>query len=231
MKKILLTLAVGAVAVSAAFAQGTIAVYSTSATFSMYTNNATYSSAKNGVYDITGGKTATTANGFYYALLYQSYNAGLTAMNPLDSNYALGLMATNFTLAGSIRAAGSGSGAAVTGWAAPTDGTYATSGRENFLLVGWSASLGTTWSAVSSQLQSGNWSANGFFGVSALGNSYAGGGPLSLGAVNIFGASGGGSNGGLTGGVTLYAVPTPEPTTLALGALGSAAMLLIRRRK
>jgi hypothetical protein len=67
----------------------------------------------------------------------------------------------------------------------------------------------------------------GFFGVSALGDAYAGGGPDALPAVSIFGTTGG-APGGLTEGLTLYVVP--EPATMALGMLGGA-VLLFRRRK
>ena len=235
MKKIIVAIAASLITVGAVYSQGTIAVYSISSTFSMYTNNAAYSAAKNGVLDITGGKTATAANGFYYALLFQPYNAGLTAINPLDSNYALGMNATNFGVAGGIRGVGAASGGAVTGWAEPTDGSYLTAERNNFLLVGWSASVGTNWAQVSAELTANSWIANGFFGVSALGNSYAGAGPNSLSAVSIFGVTAN-APGGLANGITLFSVtagggPVPEPSTMALAALGGASLLLFRRRK
>ena len=235
MKRILLAISVLAVAASSSFAQGTIQVYSTSATFAIYTNNSTYTAALNGVYDTTGGKTAIAANGFYYALLFQPYNAGLSTINPLSSTYALGMMATNLPVAGGIRGAGGATGSAVTGWDAPTDANYNTAERNNFLLVGWSASLGSSWLTVSNELSTGTWSANGFFGVSALGNAYAGAGSNTLPAVSVFSVTTG-APGGLATGLTLYSVtagggPVPEPSTMALAALGGASLLLFRRRK
>lgn len=219
-----------AAATTAMFAQGTVSVNSSSAAFAMFINNATYNSSLNGVYDTTGAKTATAANGYYYALLTQTYNAGLSVINPLDANWSLGMMAANnITLAGSIKGVGGAAGAPIAGWAAPTGATYDTAGRDSFILVGWSSSLGSTWASVASQLQSGNWN-TGYFGVSGLGNGYAGGGPNSLNAPSIFGASTG-MPGGLTGGITMYATPVPEPGTMALAALGGASLLLFRRRK
>jgi hypothetical protein len=227
-----MALAIGTFATGMAFAQGTIAVYSINSTFATYINSTAYSSSLNGVYNTTGGKTAATANSYYYALLYQPYSAGLTTVNPLDSGYTLGMTAVNYTgFAGGIKGTGGSSGTAVAGWSAPTDPTYGTSEEANFVLVGWSANLGTTWSAVSAELSSGNWLADGYFGVSSLGYSYAGGGPNTLNAVNIFGVSQG-APGGLANGITLYSVSVvPEPCTMALLGLGGLSMFMIRRRK
>jgi hypothetical protein len=144
-------------ATSAVFADGLITVFNTATPYLTYTNSSSYNSSLNGIYDTTQGKAASAANGFYYALLFQPYNAGLANINPLDPNYVVGMMATNLGPAGGIIGSGSVAGAAITGWDAPTGPTYDTSERNNFLLVGWSANLGATWSAISLQLQTGNW--------------------------------------------------------------------------
>lgn len=213
-----------------AFSQGLVSVYTINASFANNTSATLYNSSLNGVYDAAGTKTAAAANGYYYALLVQPYNAGLSAINPLDPNYTLGMMATNY-LAGGIKGAGAGAGAPVANWAAPSGAAYNTAGQDNFLLVGWSSSLGDTWSAVSAQLASGNWSQNGgFFGVSTLGNGYSGGGPNGLLAPSIFGSSAG-MPGGLASGITMYTTPVPEPTSMALVALGGVSLLLFRRSK
>jgi len=229
MKKLAVTLLACLVMKGAAFAQGTIAVYSINASSAMYTSSTLYNSSLNGVYNTTGTRTGTAANGFYYALLFQAPGASVTG-NPLDSGWAVGMMATNYGVAGGIRGAGAALGSPVAGWGAPTGSTYASAELNNFLLVGWSSNLGATWAEVAAQLASDNWIADGFFGVSALGSAYAGGGPNSLPAVNILGVSSG-APGGLTGGITMYTVLVPEPTTIAFMALGGASLLLFRRRK
>jgi len=231
MKILSITAAVLFAGIASSFGQGTIAVYEVSG-YLTYTNNATYSSGSNGVYSTSGGLAAATANAYYYALLIQpATNGTISTINPLDPNYSVGMLATNFGPAGGIRGPGAGSGTAVTPWAAPTAGTYSSAANQDYyLLVGWSANLGSTWSAVSAELNSSSWTTNGFFGVSKLGLGYAGGGPNSLTAPNIFGT--GVNAGGLTTGVTLYAVSAvPEPSTMALAALGGASLLLFRRRQ
>jgi len=237
MKKTILTVSLLAAGAVASFAQGTISVYTVAAGFAMYTDPATYTSAQNGVYVTTGtgvAKTPSTAASYYYALLVQPYTGNISTINPLDSNWAVGMMATNY-VTGGIRGPGAGNGAAVTGlstagttYNAPVAGT-----EDYFLLVGWSATLGSTWtgaSGVQSQLSSGTWANNGYFGTSSLGYAYGGGGASSLPAPSIFGVSTG-APGGLTAGVTMYAVTTPEPSTIALAGMGIASLLALRRRK
>jgi len=87
-----------------------------------------------------------------------------------------------------------------------------------FIVAAWSAADGSTYAAA---LASGD--ANGYTGLSALGFVT----PLAppSGAPNTFGTAA-----GQVGGFTLV-TPVPEPTTLALGGLGAAALLMFRRRK
>jgi len=131
------------------------------------------------------GKTAITANGFQYALLIQSYTGALSlsATNPTTGGWNLalssgvGVIGVNGPSApqqGGIIGPGTTGGVAVDGWALPTAGTYDTAGHEYFMVAGWSSNLGT-WAQVQAQLTSGIWNANGFFGVSKIGDSYAGG--------------------------------------------------------
>jgi len=233
MKKTLLTLAVVATSAASVFAQGKINIYNITTAYLTYTNSGAYQSSDNGVYNTTGGKATTAANGFYYALLVQPDTSTITAINPLDPNYTLAAMATNYLVAGGLSAAGAGgtSGQTVANWAAPTGATYNTAPNQDYyLLVGWSASLGTTWSAVSAELAANNWAANGVFGVSQLGVGYAGGGPNSVTPPYIFGT--GVNPGGLSQGVTLFSVTSaPEPASMALIGLGGASLLLFRRKK
>jgi hypothetical protein len=188
----------------------------------------------------TSGKTAITAGGFYYALFVQTYTGSLSssATNPVANGWSLAtssgtpIIATNGTSGpqtGSILGPGGVGGVAIDGLALPSGGTYDTSGRDYFLIVGWSSSLGSSWSQVQNQLLSGNWLANGFFGVSAIGNTYAGGAnsltPQTLFSSNAQTIAG-------VGAFTLYSVsPVPEPSTLVLAGLGGLSLLAFRRKK
>ena len=230
MKKTILSLGLVVAGATSVFAQGVVAVYSTSSSYSIYTNTTTYTSALAGNYNTTGGKTVTTANQYYYALLVQPYSAGITTANPLDSNYQLSAYATNYVVAGGIRGEGAAAGGPAADWAAPTSSTYNSGTEDTFILVGWTASEGSSWLTVSNELATGNWtSTTGSFGVSAVGYGYSGGGPNTLTAPDVFGVSTG-MPGGLSGGLTLYAVPTPEPSTIALAGLGVSALVAFRRR-
>jgi len=236
MKKTIITVSMLAAGVLASFGQGTIAVYSIASGYANYTDPANYVSADNGAYVTTGtgvAKTASTAGAYYYALLVQPYTGSISTINPLDSNWAVGMMGTNFSTGG-IKGAGGSAGAAVTGLSTPGAAYNTTvAGTEDyFLLVGWSSNLGTSWTGtggVQSQLSSGNWAAQGYFGTSALGYAYGGGGANSLPAPSIYGVTTG-APGGLTAGVTLYATPTPEPSTIALAGMGIASLVALRRR-
>ena len=239
MKKVLSLLACVSIG-SLAYGQGTIQFnssnlgVSTNTAKSHFDNSGTETGG-------TAGKTAITAGGFYYALLIQSYTGTLSASATNVTGFGwtqavsagVPLVGTNGTAgpqAGSILGTGGAGGVAVDGWATPTGATYDTAGHEYIMVVGWSASLGTTWSAVSAQLQSGTWAANGFFGVSRIGDSYAGG-ANGLGGQSIFTLANAQTLTPITA-FTLYSVSSvPEPGTMALAALGGAAMLMFRRRK
>jgi len=212
------------------YSQGTIIMQNVNASYFISTNTAAFGSGLSGI----SGPTANVANTFLYALLIQPYNASLT------TNYAGSSAGWTFAeggtnvQTGAVKAPGGASGTGIGIWGAPTGATYDTGTRENFILVGWSSNLGLTWAGVQGQLNTGSWATNGFFGVSALGNTYAGGGPASLPAVTIWGTGAGPGAQGLPGGFNLYAVTSgtiPEPTTMALVGLGGLSLLLFRRRK
>lgn len=218
-------------------AQGTISVYNLNANYLIRTNSGlSHFSGGSTVTEGAGssGLAGTAANGYYYALLVAPYtgsydNSVLELSGANFANFTLGMMATNFGVAGGIRGNGGSAGAAVANWGSPTGASYDTGSQDYYFLVGWSANLGTTWAQVLAQAISGSWVANGFFGVSSLAYGYSGGGPNSLVAPNIFGT--GVNANGLTSGFTLYSVVVPEPTTFALAGLGAVALLGLRRRK
>ncbi len=221
MKKLVLSVAVVLAGLAVASAQGTIKFYNIGSSYLVSTNGTGTGVGQNGT---TTGLMDKTANSYYFALLMSS--AAPTSSNPLTGGWTVAqtggvnLVGNNYTLiAGGITGNGGANGVAVDGWAA---------GSTKYVeLVGWSASLGTTWSQITSQLSTG-WTSAGYYGVSSTGQVASGGvGTPASPAAALFGSTGQIASGWMLSGVS----PVPEPTTLALVALGGASLLLIRRRK
>jgi hypothetical protein len=158
--------------------------------------------------NITIGNNTTLANpGTYQVALL--WVAGTDTTTPLSSLSQIGLYAPS----------GSGNGAGyfydpvtITTGAATAGGTSAV-----FEVAGWQGNYASYAAAVAANALIGY---SGEF-VNPTGN--PGGSPATP-AAPISGAPGAGWNGNLL-------IPVPEPTTLALGGLGAAALLLFRRRK
>jgi len=109
----------------------------------------------------------------------------------------------------------SGGSTTVTGWQPGATMFYE--------VAAWESSLGTTFNP--------SWlttAPNGLFGISGSASGVAGGGSQSLPPLALFGAAGIANGFTLTGGGT---PPIPEPSSMALVGLGTAAMLIFRRRK
>lgn len=215
-----------------ALAQGKVNWSSISASFvTAQTNAQTYSplfgAGSTGAGTV--GATAGTADGFYYALLFNGVSvpasgvgvaqpttlAGLAAWNDT------GLKGMNNTTAGRLSVTGTTGTSVTVPWAVGV--------TQNVMLVGWSANLGSTWSAALTSLNSLNFVGNGFFGMSTTG--YIAAGSADPGTA-VFGSSDAGAGLPIRSLLTqLYLVPVPEPSTLALAGLGAASLLLFRRRK
>jgi hypothetical protein len=224
MKKLLLIAALIAANTVASYSQGLVSI-SLSAGSLISTNGPT----------ATGRITGLGA--FYFELLISS-NLGLvgsTANNILSSPTLLslwsdsGVSGTNGTsiLSGKIL---SRSSVMANGWALPGAPLY--DNPMAYMIVGWSANCGTTWSDVASGISSGDlWNAPGYFGTTVIAQNYAGGGPYALPAVNLWGNQTGTPGFGITTAPYLTLDYIPEPSTLALAGLGGLSLWLLRRRR
>ena len=143
---------------------------------------------------------------YYFALL-------TSAVGGNNFTFA-GIYATNESFAGLLTG---GTGVVVSGWAPGT--------ARDFMVVGWSGSLGSTFNPA--WLTPGTSNLPGYFGESAIGSGLAGG-STSSGTVpnlNIFGGPAGIQNG-------FYLTPPviPEPSGMALAGLAITALVSFRRK-
>jgi hypothetical protein len=231
MKKLVLTSVCTLALTGAAFSQGTVIWGSVAPpSFTAYTNSTVDSFITPTGTLPAGGATAKAsdaAGGFYYELLY---NTASTEQNAPTTLTALatwndsGLEAENSAATpGAITTLGQNTAAPVTGSSSGVD--------YSLMLVGWSANLGTSWSAVSSilnspaQLAAIAAASPTYFGTSSIG--YLPLNPGNPGAV-IFGTAAGEIDSPTT---ELNLITVPEPTTIALGVMGAASLLAFRRKK
>jgi len=210
------------------FAQGTGLVNMSNTSGALATTN-----LNNGV--ATGN--ALGLGQYYYALLISStlpttngmgISVGSSGVISASNPTTFGFTATAIT--GTNSAASTGgrfTGGPATG--VQVAGTSA-GNTYYYVIAGWSSSLGTSWSQVSSEIAGNAWTANGFYGFSQMG-SYVAGGLLADGTTTqptpqMMSAT-------TVPGFSMYnvsVVATPEPGTMALAALGGASLLLFRRR-
>jgi hypothetical protein len=231
MKKTILTSLAFVVGISLGYSQGTITIANTVSTYLISTNGASQG--------LGTGPAGTGANSYYYTVLTSTtaYPAGTV---PGDSNAQLGnsadwqytgVLAPNSGLTkGGV--SNPGTTTTITGtWGAPSTSAYNSGTAEYYVIVGWSSSEGTSWSTVASELANNTLVSGGWFGVSPVAYDYSGGGPQGDTVVNVLNAPGetGLAGAGLSAGFDLY--PVPEPTTIALGVLGAASLLALRRKK
>jgi hypothetical protein len=237
MKKLLTIVAVAGLS-AAAFGQGLINWSGAAGNLIGEQNGTAYSP----LVPFTGGTLSGVSNvtpafatsPYYYELLVGAN--GLTSdpstLSAFGSTWLdTSLSAQNSTAAnGKIAQTGNSSSVAAN--------TSANGGNYSFLVVGWSANLGTSWSTVLNELN--NWQADAstitgtaYFGVSAVGSSVPVASVATGVGVAVIGAANGLVYNPSSAPMQLDQVglPVPEPGTLALAALGGASMLMLRRKK
>jgi len=220
MKKTLVIATIAALSIST-YAQGVVNLVNTSTTrvSTNSTQNYLGQSLTGGVSGLTQNSTASPA-GYIYALLSKSWDGSsalstATLANVLSGGWTFAASGTNALAGGSI---GGGASAATAGSVMPTGA------NNQFVVVGWSATLLgiNTYSAFASALQNSSFASGGFVGISSTGSGLGSASPPET----IFGGAT-----GIQSGFTLYSTtPVPEPGTIALASLGALGLLAFRRR-
>ncbi len=238
MKKISLTILALTAAVGASYGQGYVAWSATPATAIIgETNTAVISPfTTSGTQAGTNGLTVGSGSSlFTYALFINTSSSAValpTTISSLTPSWTFtGLEMNNGTTANGRLATIPGNG----GSAVNVDSSY-TSGTVNFLIVGFSSNIGGTGGTniATALYDVNNWSTvgqsitgNAFFGISTEGT-------LSISTSSAAGTTiwgGSGISNPLATPLYLDVLPTPEPGTMALAAIGGASLLLFRRRK
>ncbi|HAO77518.1 MAG TPA: hypothetical protein DCQ92_00830 [Verrucomicrobia subdivision 3 bacterium] len=239
MKKYIIATTALLVVATSAFSQGLV-------NFSAGTSVATRMSTNSVVGGPSTGTTAATSGLYYYALFASAsqanVNGNTTAISGQNANYVFNNLGTgvpstgwelvgigtNWASAGRLFPASQGtSSAGQTALNADNSLTVQGIGGAavaNLVAVGWySPGIGTDLASLESWYAAG--ANNGWIGQSAVANLTLGDGGLVV-TPNVFG-TGAGQVGGFMMGLSVV----PEPTTLALAALGGASLLLFRRKK
>jgi hypothetical protein len=207
MKKILAILTLSATVISVGYSQGLVSTSSGSSTYAVSTNGVTKGPTF-GLGPDPGGQA------YDYVLLYSSSSTAAVAAGSSSgvvANWSIGPTESNGTGPGNIAGAQSAAmGAAST--------TY------YIELVGWSTGLGTSFANIESELENDSTGVIGqYLGFSNVGQVTTAAAPSS--GATIFSPT------GISSGFVMQAVPVPEPSTIALGVMGAASLLALRRKK
>ncbi len=231
MKKVLATIGLASLAAASLQAQGLV-------TFSSSTQNvSTNNSAGLNSGSATIGKTEGAGN--YYFALFDSATAmtasalvgySTVGATPDASSYAWN---TGWTLDTDSTALAASTGTAGR-WAAVNpnnDSSLSTTvpgiaalANAYFVVVGWSANLGTSFSAMTNSVAEG---IQGYVGQSVSSGAIVLGNETGQAVSGLSGAA----SSGFIPGFALGPVTVPEPGTLALAAIGGASLLALRRKK
>jgi len=228
MKKIAVTLSLLAVAVGA-FAQGQV-----SPNNGLGTQFLTNSTGLGG-----GSGLALSASGpFFYEVL-----TAPSTVTTVDSSLQA-LLSGPWSDTGMLSSNTATAGREGTPTGATTVANWGVGVQQSFIVVGWSASEGTSWAQVAARLAGANlgsgnvWSGGGLTGgwLGATTVSFRqAGGVTTAGTIatpSLFGTSGPDAQGTPIGAQSsLFVVNVPEPTSFALAGLGAAALMIFRRRK
>jgi hypothetical protein len=236
MKKTLIILALATAAVTSGLAQGTI-FFGNSNGSKISTNAVVGGGAV--------GPTSVAVNGvlgteYYYALFYSTASGlvdGSSTAVVGAGNYAFNDSNWTFLNPSAITGYVTGPAYATNGAAGRytpenTDSGHggatitANTTAANWVIIGWSATDGSTLTALESWYNGGAPATAGWIGESVVGASQAPADPTTTPAgttPSVF-------PGAFTLG-EIAATPAPEPATLALAGLGGLSMLLIRRRR
>ena len=223
MKKIYIVLSVMAAAVTS-FGQGYVTVAGTAAN---YTNLTALTGSWTGGTNATGNGTigATSTGQSYKMALLTSLNT----VNPITALFGSGTSLTNTWLDTGLLGGNTTFAGRLSIGSDVQAANASTTANQSYILVAWSSNLGSTWALVAPQLSAGSFTANGYLGWSPYVVGTAGGPPTA----NPLILQGTGANPVITSlsmeSVSVAAVP--EPSTMALAALGGAALLAFRRRK
>jgi hypothetical protein len=180
-------------------------------------------------------QAATPAGNYYYALLVApSSQNTVSSADGSFSGWTFAAYGTNTGAAGRLTGnnADSGTGVQINGGAYTAPG-----GTADFVVVGWSANIGSDWTSVSQGFHgygnNGTWtvsnssapggSSSAWFAVSVVAQDIVLQ-PLGSQYNPVFSATG-------IPNMNFQSVSIPEPATFALAGLGAAALVIFRRRK
>jgi hypothetical protein len=217
-----------AVATSAPAQNGTIFLANTPTT-TFHTNTVAFGGA-------SGDTIGTTIGSYFYEVL--TAPSTVTAVdsslqNLLSGTWSdTGVSGTNTILAGRMNGAPI---SAALNWNEAV--------QQAFIVVGWSANEGTSWSQVSSKLlgaalvphngsyfwTGGGLTPGGFLGATIVGSAIAGPANVGPGVLLFQNSPSVGTPVPVAGTTELYLVVVPEPAAIALAGLG-AALLILRKK-